>query len=289
MAATAAPPVGESAATVPARRISPIRSVSKWARMLSVFIQDALMYRAVAVVWILTDTIPALVMPLLWLHSFNGRSHIAGFDPSQLTAYYLVLLFNTNLIQCHVHWDMAQDIKEGRFSAYLIRPFSYQGMQYLGFLGWRAMRTTLFLPIFLGAAFFFRAYLRWDDYQISGAFFLSVVLGHLVSFFITYALGLLALYFVETRSLFNFWYMPLIIFSGQIAPIEMFPKVIQTVTYMLPFRYTIALPTEIFLGRLSPAQIQQGLLIQGGWIVIAYVLGAVLWRKGLKRFTGVGL
>jgi ABC-2 type transport system permease protein len=288
MAATT-PPYSRETAPASVPLLAPLRAARKWARIYSVFVQDALAYRAVAFVWILTDTIPALVMPLLWLASYNGRAQIAGFAPAQITAYYLVLLFITNLVQCHVMWEMAQDIKEGRFSAYLIRPFSYGAMQYLSFLAWRVMRTILFLPVFFLAAFFFRSYLRWEDYQIGWPFFASVVLGHFVSFFVTYCVGLLALYFVETRSLFNFWYMPLIIFSGQLAPLAMFPPQLQVIARLLPFRYTVALPTEIFLGRLSPAQIQQGLMYQLLWIALAVGIGNLLWRHGLKRFTGVGL
>jgi len=254
-----------------------------------VFTQDALTYRSVAIVWILTDTVPAVVMPLLWLSSFNGREKIAGFSPSQITAYYLVLLFVTNLIQCHTMWEMAVDIKEGRFSSYLIRPFSYRTFKYLDFLAWRLMRTVLFLPVFCVAVFLFRNSLRWEDYRFGWEFLTAIVLGHFVSFFITYAFGLLALYFVETRSLFNFWYMPMIIFSGQIAPIAMFPPGVQAFAFWLPFRYTIGLPTEILLGRLSTLEVRQGLLMQVAWIVIALIIGRILWRSGLKRFTGVGL
>ena len=265
------------------------RETRKWRRVFSVFVQDALVYRAVAVVWILTDTIPAIVMPLLWIASFNGRATIAGLSPSDFTAYYLVLLLVTNLIQCHVHWEMAADIKEGRFSAYLIRPFSYQAMHYLGFVAWRVMRTILFLPVFAVVVFLFRHHLNWTGYQAGAPFFLSLILGHFVSFFITYPLGLLALFFVETRSLFNLWYLPLAIFAGQIAPLALFPPGLQTVAKILPYRYTIALPTEIFLGRLSPAEVAQGIAAQVAWIVVGYAAGALLWRAGLKRFTGVGL
>lgn len=265
------------------------RTARTWRRVFSVFVQDALIYRAVAVVWILTDTIPALVMPLLWMASFNGRSEIGGFGRSDFAAYYLVLLFVTNLVQCHVLWEMATDIKEGRFSTYLIRPFAYQTMHYLGFLAWRITRTALFLPVFALVAFLFRRELGGAQFHPGAAFFASLVLGHFVSFFITYAFGLLALFFVETRSLFNFWYMPLIIFSGQIAPLELFPPAWRTVANFLPFRYTIALPTEILLGRLTPAETLRGLVMQLAWIALAYVAGRVLWRTGLKQFTGVGL
>jgi ABC-2 type transport system permease protein len=277
------------AVTLSRPALPPSAALRKWSRIFSIYLQDALAYRAVAVIWILTDTIPSIVTPLMWLAAYNGRSQIQGFSPSQITAYYFVLLGVTNLVQCHQMWEMAGDIKEGRFSAYLIRPFSYRVMNYLGFLSWRLMRTTLFIPVFFLAAYLFRDTLRWSDLHLSGPFFLSLVLGHLVSFFITYAFGLLALYFVETRSLFNFWYLPSIIFSGQLAPIEMFPTWLRGVAEVLPFRYTIALPTEILLGRLSPEAVTKGLLMQVLWIVVGWAVGTALWKNGLRRFTGVGL
>lgn len=257
--------------------------------MFAAYMQDALVYRATAVIWIMTDAVPSLILPLLWLSAFNGRTSIQGFSSSQITAYYLVLLGVTNLVQCHQMWEIAGDIREGRFSSYLIRPFSYRAMNYLSFLAWRLMRTTMFVPIFCVATWLFRGTLHVSDLHLSGAFFLSVLLGHFVSFFISYAFGLLALYFVETRSLFQLWYMPLIIFSGQLAPLEMFPPTLKVIAQILPFRYTVALPTEILLGRRTPGEILQGLGMQVTWIVVGWLCGEILWRRGTRRFTGVGL
>lgn len=261
----------------------------KWGRIFSVFVQDALIYRAVAVVWILTDTIPTLVMPLIWFASFHGRSEIAGYNPGELSAYYLVLLAIGNFVTCHTMWEIAADIKEGKFAAFLLRPVSYMGYHYLGYLAWRIMRLTLFVPVFCVAAYLFRGSLDLSHIQPGGYFFLALFLGHLCSFFITYPLGLLALYVVETRSLFNFWYIPLVIFNGQVAPLAMFPPYARALAELLPFRYTVAFPTELFLGRLSTAQIHSGLLHQAFWVVFGYGLSVFLWRNGLKRFTGVGL
>ena len=261
----------------------------KWGCILSIFVQDAMTYRAVAVIWILTDTVPTIVMPLLWLASFHGRASIAGYAPDQITAYYLVLLAVTNFVTCHQMWEIAADIKEGRFAAFLLRPFGYRAYNYLGFLAWRVMRTLLFVPIFCLAALLFRHALHFADYHANGYFLLALVLGHLVSFCITYPIGLLALYFVETRSLFNFWYIPLVIFNGQVAPLALFPWYARRLAEYLPFRYTVAFPTELFLGRLTTAQIYHGFLCQIGWIVGGYLVSVLLWRNGLKRFTAVGL
>jgi ABC-2 type transport system permease protein len=287
MAFTASP---LSSPVIPESKISAVRrEVRKWGRMFGLYVQDALAYRAVAIIWILSDTVPSILSPLLWLSAFNGRQAIGGFAPSQMTAYYLILLAVSNMVQCHQMWEIGSDIKEGRFSAYLIRPFSYGLMNYLSFAAWRLMRTILFLPIFGLALLLFGHTLHWSDMHLNAAFFLSIALGHLVSFSITYAYGLLALYFVETRSLFNVWYMFVILFSGQLAPLALFPPALRTVAYVLPFRYTVALPTEILLGRLTAHQVAVGILLQVVWILAGWAIGRVLWTFGVRRFTGVGL
>jgi len=284
--AVAALPAPNTATAPP---FSPLREARKWGRMFAVFAQDALAYRAVAVIWLLTDVIPTLTNALIWLSAFRNQDRVAGFDKGGLVAYFLTILVVTNFVQCHQMWEIAADIKEGRFSAYLLRPFSYRAMSYLGFLAWRILRTVLAIPFLIGAAFAFRGLLSPEMFHFTPAFWLTLVLGHFVSFFVTYAFGLSALYLVETRSLFNFWYIPVVLFNGQFAPISAFPPVAQALANILPFRYTVALPAEVLLGRMTPAQVQHGIGMQVGWVVASYLLGIALWRHGTKRFTGVGL
>jgi ABC-2 type transport system permease protein len=148
---------------------------------------------------------------------------------------------------------------------------------------------VMFLPIFGAALLLYGHTLRLADCHPSPAFFVTLILGHLVSFSITYAFALLAFYFVETRSLYNMWYMVLIIFSGQLAPLSLFPPLLRQIAIVLPFRYTIAIPTDVFLGRLTAHEIAQAIVLQIVWIVAGWAVARVLWTNGIRRFTGVGL
>lgn len=49
--------------------ISLLRPLVKWFHVYAIFFQDALVYRATAFIWLMTDTVPAIIMPLLWLSS----------------------------------------------------------------------------------------------------------------------------------------------------------------------------------------------------------------------------
>ncbi len=264
----------------------------KWRALVGMFVQDALAYKANMVIWIMTDVVTAVTMPLIWLASYNGRAQIHGFSPSEMVVYYLVMLSLTGFIESHIMWDMAADVKAGKFNIYLIRPLSFLMYMYAANLGWRVLRTVLAVPLFLLVAFAFRHYLPEGGaghYHIGPVFWLSVILGHWVSFTITYAIGLLVLWLYEARSLFNFYYLPLIIFSGQLAPLALLPRALQAFVRWTPFPYTLAFPTSIFLGKVDNEQLYTGLAGQVVWIILGLLLAAGLWRGGLRRFVAFGI
>ena len=264
----------------------------KWRALLTLFVQDSLAYKANLIIWIMTDVTTAVTMPLIWLASYNGRAQIHGYSPSQMVLYYLVLLSLTGFIESHVMWDMGADVKAGKFNITLIRPVSYLMYMAAGNLGWRVMRTVLALPIFVLVAFAFRHYLpdlTAGHYHPTPVFWLAVILGHLVSFSLSYAVGLLALWLYETRSLFNLYYLPLIIFSGQLAPLALLPPAVQRVAEWLPFPYTLAFPTGIFLGTIGGGQIERGLIAQVAWIALSLLAASWLWRGGVRRFAAFGI
>ncbi len=264
----------------------------KWRALVGMSVQDGLAYKANAFIWIMTDVTTAVVMPLIWLASYNGRAQIHGFSPSQMVLYYLVMLSLTGFIESHIMWDMANDVKQGKFNIYLIRPVSYLTYMYASNLGWRVMRTFLSVPIFVLVVLAFRRYLPdlgAGHYYAGPVFWLSVLLGHLVSFSITYAIGMLSLWLYEARSLFNFYYLPLIIFSGQLAPLTLLPPVLQALVRWTPFPYTLAFPTGIFLGKLSGRDIAWGLAAQVVWIGLGLLIASGLWRGGVRRFVAFGI
>jgi ABC-2 type transport system permease protein len=254
-----------------------------------VALQDALAYRSVALIWMMTDTVPAILMPLVWLASFNGRAAIGGFSPGSMVLYYLLTLLLSNVMVTHIMWDIQRDVAEGRLSVFLTRPFPYVQYCYLGNLAWRLMRLGLFLPIAALFALLFRPYLATVTLDLGPRVWLAVGVGHLLSFAIGYALGMLALFFVETRGIYNFYYMPLVLFSGQLAPLELLPSAVRVAAEWLPWRYTLAFPVEMAMGRLGESAATLGLAVAVGWCLLLAFAGKLLWRVGLRHYTGVGM
>jgi len=262
----------------------------KWRAVFSIYIQDGFAYRASMFIWIMTDVVTAVTMPLVWAKaSAAAGGPIAGFRTGDFVLYYLCLLLLNNFITSHMMWDLATEIKEGNFTATLIRPISYYQFTFFRNIAWRMLRTALFVPMFLILLFLYRGYLHDAHVFITWQFFLAVILGHLVSFTFVMAMTMLAFFTQEVYSIFELYYVPLIFLSGQLFPVSVLPGWAQVLAKLFPFYFTTGAPTEILIGRIQGAGVYQVLVIQVAWIVAAYCASRLLWVKGLKHYTAVGM
>lgn len=263
--------------------------IKKWQTAFGVVMQDNLTYRGQASIWMLTDAAHAFLMALVWLASFNGRDDIRGFSHSGIILYYLVMLCLTNLMQTHIQWDISTEIREGAFSIYLTRPFSYMAFHYAGNVSWRIMRLTLCLPVILLYVLTFWKHLRWEDYYVGPLFWLAIVVGNILSYYVSYCLGMLAFFFTEVRGIYMFYYAPFAFLSGEMVPLDMLPPWMVRVAELAPFRYMLGFPVELFLNRTTPAETAAGFLAAAAWCLALALLARLLWRTGLKQYTGVGM
>lgn len=264
-------------------------TVRKWRAIFSIWFQDGIAYRASGLIWILTDLVTAITMPLVWARAGSSTGVIAGYTTSDFILYYLCLLLLGSFITSHIMWEMAIEIKEGQFSTMLVRPVSLYQFMFFRNLSWRIIRTSLFLPFFFLLLWAYRGYLGEAHVFFGGPFLLSLILGHLVSFTTVMMMSMIALFTQEAMSIFELYYVPMLFLSGQLFPISVLPGWAQTLGKIFPFYYTTGAPTEILIGRVSGEAVWPVIGAQVMWVVVAYCISRVLWKKGLRHYTGVGM
>ena len=79
-----------------------------------------------------------------------------------------------------------------------------------------------------------------------------------------------------------------LILSGRIAPIDLLPNWVRLIADALPFRWAVAFPVELFLGRLSTEEIYRGFTFQIAWLLLSFLLLKFIWRSGVKKYSAVG-
>jgi len=263
-------------------------TLRKWKAIFSIYFQDGIAYRASGLIWVTVDLATAVTMPLVWATAAKSGP-IGGFTTSDFILYYLCMLFLGSFVTSHIMWELAMEIKEGQFSTMLLRPISFYQLNFFRNLSWRCIRPALFAPFFVLLLFAYRGFLTHAEVHLGWQFWISLVLGHLVSFTFVMMMAMLALFTQEVTSIFELYYIPMLFLSGQLFPISMLPQWAAKAAKLFPFYFTTGAPTEILIGRVSGDAIYSTMGMQVVWIAICYCVSRVLWAKGLKHYTGVGM
>lgn len=261
----------------------------KWRTIFSIYFQDGLAYRASGLIWITTDLVTAVTMPLVWATANKAGGSIAGFTSSDFILYYLCMLLVGSFVTSHLMWDIAMEVKEGQFSSALLRPISVYQVAFLRNVSWRIIRLSLFAPFFIVLLLLYRSYLGEAHIYLGWAFWVSVLLGHLLSFNFVMMMSMLALFTEEVMSIFELYYIPMLFLSGQLFPIALMPTWAASLSRALPFYFTSGAPTEILIGRVSGTALLPTLAMQAGWAVACYGGFRFLWKRGLRHYTAVGM
>lgn len=265
-----------------------IRALRHWRALLSIFIQDGLAYKASAFIWVLTDASTAIVMPCVLIAAAQGGT-IQGYSPQGFVLYYLTSLLVTSFCTCHFMWEVAMEVKEGQFSNYLLRPISF--LQYMAArnLAWRFIRTIIFLPVYFLILWAFGANLAGASINLGPITWVSLLLSHLLSFMFVMAFSTVALFIQEATTVFELYYVPMLFLSGQLFPIALFPQWAQSLAHATPFYYTVGATNEIITGRIPPSQYGAILGTQCAWLIGSYLVYRVMFRLGLRQYSGVGM
>lgn len=77
--------------------------------------------------------------------------------------------------------------------------------------------------------------------------------------------------------------------GGTVAPIDILPEPWQELARMLPMYGMLGFPAELAAGHRTGTAIGTGYLLQLGWIGVGVLSCIALWRRGVRRYTVVGL
>lgn len=124
--------------------------------------------------------------------------------------------------------------------------------------------------------------------QTFAVFLLALGTAFLMRFFIEWTLALVAFWTTRNEAINQMYFTLGLFLSGRIAPIDLLPDAIQTLADALPFRWAIAFPVELMLGRLSQEQIWNGFTMQAVWLLAGFLTIQLTWRLGVKKYSAVG-
>lgn len=263
-----------------------MRHVRALPTLFRIGIVENFAYRAEFVVWMLTTTMP-LIMLGLWT-TVADEGPFASFSSADFVAYYLATLIVRNLTGSWVAWQIGEDIQYGTLSMRLLRPV-HPLVAYAASHGAAIpMRGLIALPVALVLLFSSgSASLPSDPAQLA-LVVPSLVLAWIISFCCLFALGCLAFWVTKLMSAGTVYFLLFNLLSGYLLPLALLPGWIAKVAAWTPFPSMLSTPVRLLTHALPHDEIARLLAVQGGWAAGAIAAALVMWRLGVRHFEAVG-
>ncbi|GBE93048.1 ABC transporter permease [Nostoc cycadae WK-1] len=209
-----------------------------------------------------------------------------GLSSVDFSRYFLTVFVVRQITVAWVIWEFEKEVVEGKLSPKLLQPIDPVWHHVASHLAERVTRIPFTILL---TALFFTLYpqaLWLPNLGQVFLFTLAVVLAFILRFVIQYTFAVLAFWTERASALENFWFLFFLFLSGMVAPLNVFPEYIRNIVLFTPFPYLINFPASILVG--LPVDIVRGFLCMIGWIMVFLGTNRLLWRAGLKRYSGMG-
>lgn len=258
--------------------------------LLSVGFSEAATYRTEMVVWVLSTTMP-LVMMLLWT-SIADTTPVTGqggaaWGSGTFVGYFLCVFIVRQLVAAWAAWEINFEVKQGTLALKLLRPLHPLIGYAASNLSYLPMRALVTLPVAALLALWHPEALARDWWSWALAP-LAIALAWSIAFFVNVAVGALSFTIDSSLRVMDLYFALFFVFSGYLVPLDLFPPWLEAISQWLPFRYVLALPVELLTGRLSLEEALRLMAVQAVWAGGLAVVALALWRRGVQKFQAFG-
>jgi ABC-2 type transport system permease protein len=250
--------------------------------------QRAAAYRSAAVSGAITNTFFGFLRAYVFIALFATRPEAGGYDLADTLTFTFVTQGMAALIELWAWWRIAETIITGQVVSDLARPYDYQ-LAWLAQDYGRAAFQFLFrsVPPFVVGMIVFDA--RLPPNLLSWAAFApSVILAVTVSFGWRFCLNLTTFWMLDYRGIAGLAGLVAILLSGFIVPLAMFPDAIRDAIYLTPFASMVAIPIDIFLGKLDGIDLAAALALQAFWAVAMLLIGRAVLAAAMRKLVVQG-
>lgn len=219
------------------------------------------------------------------LYILSGKESLQGYSLETMLQYQAYVLLVTLLAQGYNNMALAEDIRLGRISSYLLYPFSFWKFHTGSFAAFQLLQIgTASLTL---AVIFITELIPSPSLSSLAAGILLSTLSAVLWFSVQFCLGLLAFWLEETWVLRVMFIITAAFFSGSFLPLEFFPATLREIMIWLPFPYLTYEPVRAFMGTID--SLGRACTIVVVWISVIALIAGIMWRRGVKLYTAAGI
>lgn len=246
-------------------------------------------YKADYIFSLFADTIFFFISFALWriIFSEGNLTQINTYSLQDTITYFFVtsILFRLEVSNSiFLGWQ----IWSGFFTNDLIKPWSIYGISVIDTIAEKFFITTLYIPVLAVIFFVAHQYIQLPSGQNLIFFLISVVLAFFLGVTFNLIFHALTFFYGDQDANIELINYLALFFAGAFFPLAFLPHKLYLVFQALPFKNIFFVPIEIFLGKLPPEKIYSSWLETILWIIAFYLTFKILYKRGLKYYTGTG-
>lgn len=243
-----------------------------------------LAYKFNFVTEVLNNIIGILISLFTWnaIYLSSKASIIGNFNKNQMLLYIIISNFSSVLFATSIITKLGATVRTGKLTTMLLRPYSILWQDFFEFIGTKFIYLLLYivyiiLSMFIGYGFTYTLLLL--------VFLISNVL---MFFLFMSTLGTIGFYVIQVWPLRSIMNVAFLLFGGLLFPLNLLPQNIYLILSKTPFalvgyHYTLALQKSV-----TPQVVMSNIVLSVIWLIIFYILYNYLFKKGLKKYEGMG-
>ncbi len=251
-------------------------------------IQSNFQYRVATYMWMIGMLAEPIVYLVVWTTIADQHGgEVGGITAGEFAAYYIIwtLVRSMNIVFTPYGWE--QRIREGEFSASLLRPLHPLHDDIAGFAGWKVVTIVLWLPIAAVLWLLFDPVLDPSALE-AGVFFVAIWGAYLIRTMFMAILGMITFWTTRVSAIFELVIAVELLLSGRLVPLQLMPDWAEKLALFLPFMWTFYFPIQALVGDFSTAELLGGLAAQAGWTIALTGLCLYVWRFAVRQYSAVG-
>lgn len=257
-------------------------------RLVIIDFSTALVYRVEFVMFMISTVVAPTISLLIWRAALaNGAS--LPVDAEYLTTYFVLLGIVSMLTSSWMSGFLAESIRLGHLSIWIIRPGSTHFNSIANNLSEKMIKVIVLTPMIAVLWWFFRDAVVLPASPVRWMLFVVSVVAAAIMYFATDVLvGALAFWVDDITGIDRARGLLDVILRGQLVPLALMPVWAQGFVNIQPFRFTLSFSLELIVGDLSTSELLIGMTLQLAYPILVVVAAQRLWRRGIRAYTAVG-
>lgn len=254
-------------------------------------VQRQFTYRVNIIAFAFGNIAELVALTVIWTIVYTNIDSIQGYTSNEMISYVVFAWFFSFLTTTYAfEQNIAKDIHQGTLSGLLVKPQSY--IRYVATVATGRISIAFGIVIIQGILvfLFFRDRLIFSlSPRTLFLLFCMLIASYAINLFLSIIIGFIAFWTNEIHGVYYSLKVFSKFMSGTFFPIGLLPVFFAKASFFFPFVYTIYIPVQLYLGKISFAEGLRGLVIELLWLLILYGIIKIIWKFGLRKYESVGI